>query len=347
MHIGMVGLGRMGANMSRRLMQAGHGITAWDVSSEAVDALAADGAASATSPEDMVQQLKADGGRAAVWLMVPAAFVEDTIALFEPLLSDGDMLIDGGNSCWRDDVRRGGGLEAKGIRYLDVGVSGGVWGKDRGYCQMVGGQSDAVAYMTPIFETLAPGVESAQRTPGASGAPSAAEQGWLHCGEQHGAGHFVKMVHNGIEYGMMAAYAEGLNILEHANAGSTERTQDAETSPLRNPEHYQYDLDLGAITEVWRRGSVIASWLLDLTAASLRDDPMLEQFGGRVSDSGEGRWTLEAGIDVSAPAPVLAAALFQRFSSRGEAMFADKVLSAMRYQFGGHHEKASSESASK
>jgi 6-phosphogluconate dehydrogenase len=328
-------------------MQAGHSVTAWDVSSEAIGALAAHGASPAQTPEDMVEQLRADGGKAAIWFMVPAAFVDDTIARFEPLLQDGDILIDGGNSCWRDDVTRGTRLASAGIAYLDVGVSGGVWGKDRGYCQMVGGQQEAVDFMTPIFETLAPGVASAERTPGASGEPTPSEQGWLHCGEQHGAGHFVKMVHNGIEYGMMAAYAEGLNILQHANAGANARTQDAETSPLRNPEHYQYDLDLAGVTEVWRRGSVIASWLLDLTAASLRDDPTLEQFGGRVSDSGEGRWTLEAGIDVSAPSPVLAAALFQRFSSRGESLFGDKVLSAMRFQFGGHHEKAASERTDK
>ena len=339
MHIGMVGLGRMGANMSRRIMNAGHAVTAWDVSAAAVAALASDGAHPADTPEAMVEHLRAQEGRVVVWLMVPAAFVDDTIARFEPLLQAGDVLIDGGNSCWQDDITRGERREAAGIRYLDVGVSGGVWGAERGYCQMIGGQRDALEYLSPIFETLAPGVEAAPRTPGASGAPGPAEQGWLHCGERHGAGHFVKMVHNGIEYGLMAAYAEGLNILHHADAGTAGREQDAETSPLRNPEHYQYDLDLAGITEVWRRGSVISSWLLDLTALSLRDDPALGGFEGRVSDSGEGRWTLEAGIDVSAPAPVLGAALFQRFSSRGEAMFADKVLSAMRFQFGGHHEK--------
>jgi 6-phosphogluconate dehydrogenase len=329
----------MGANMSRRLMAAGHEIVAWDVSLEAVQALARDGAAAASTPQDMVSQLKAGGGRAVVWLMVPAAFVDDTIARFEAELGEGDVLIDGGNSCWQDDIVRGTRLEAAGIRYLDVGVSGGVWGKDRGYCQMIGGQSDAVKLVSPIFAALAPGVEAAERTPGATGEPSTAEQGWLHCGDQHGAGHFVKMVHNGIEYGLMAAYAEGLNILQHAGAGRVDREDDAETSPLRNPEHYQYDFDLAGVTEVWRRGSVIASWLLDLTATSLHDDPQLKAFAGRVSDSGEGRWMLEAGIDVSAPSPVLAAALFQRFSSRGEAAFADKVLSAMRFQFGGHHEK--------
>ena len=339
MRIGMVGLGRMGANMSRRLMQAGHDITGWDVSAEAVSAMADAGASPADTPEAMVKQLKADGGHAVVWLMVPATFVDDTIAKFEPLLSEGDVLIDGGNSCWQDDITRGKRLETKGIRYLDVGVSGGVWGLERGYCQMIGGQQDAVDLVEPIFIALAPGVDTAVRTPGTSGDPTPAEQGWLHCGEQHGAGHFVKMVHNGIEYGLMAAYAEGLNILAHAGAGRDDRDKDAETAPLRNPEQYQYDFDLGEVTEVWRRGSVIASWLLDLTANSLRDDPQLKQFGGRVSDSGEGRWTLEAGIDVSAPSPVLAAALYQRFSSRGEATLADKVLSAMRFQFGGHHEK--------
>jgi len=339
MRIGMVGLGRMGANMSRRLMQAGHDITAWDVSAEAVSAMADAGASSAGTPEAMVEQLKADGGHAVVWLMVPAAFVDDTIAKFEPLLSEGDVLVDGGNSCWQDDITRGTRLEAKGIRYLDVGVSGGVWGLERGYCQMIGGQKDAVDLVEPIFAALAPGVDTAERTPGTSGDPTPAEQGWLHCGEQHGAGHFVKMVHNGIEYGLMAAYAEGLNILAHAGAGRGDRDKDAETAPLRNPEHYQYEFNLGDVTEVWRRGSVVSSWLLDLTAGSLHDDPKLENFGGRVSDSGEGRWTLEAGIDVSAPSPVLAAALYQRYSSRGEATLADKVLSAMRFQFGGHHEK--------
>ncbi len=339
MHIGMVGLGRMGANMSRRLMQAGHAVTAWDVSSDAVQALAAHGATPADSAESMVQYLKAQGGRAVIWLMVPAAVVDDTIAIFEPLLCEGDVLIDGGNSCWQDDIVRGERLEAKGIRYLDIGVSGGVWGMERGYCLMIGGQRDAVDLVQPVFETLAPGVSAAERTPGCTDEPRPAEQGWLHCGDRHGAGHFVKMVHNGIEYGLMAAYAEGLNILAHAGAGRDDRDKDAETSPLRHPEHYQYDFDLADVTEVWRRGSVVASWLLDLTAISLKDDPALEGFGGRVSDSGEGRWTVEAGIDVCAPSPVLAAALYQRFSSRGESTLADKVLSAMRFQFGGHHEK--------
>ena len=331
----MIGLGRMGANMVRRLQKAGHDCVVYDVSSDAVKALESEGFAGATSLEDLIAKLEAPRH---LWLMVPAAFVADTVAKIAPLLSVGDTLIDGGNSWYRDDVDASAPLADKGIHYLDVGTSGGVFGLERGYCLMIGGNDEAVAQMSTIFDSLAPGAASAERTPGLTGTPSTAEQGWLHCGPS-GAGHFVKMVHNGIEYGLMASYAEGLNILAHANIGQEDHARDAETAPLTHPEYYQYDLDLGAITEVWRRGSVVASWLLDLTAAAMSTDPKLSAFEGQVSDSGEGRWTIHAAIDEGVPAPVLSAALYARFSSRGHAGIADKVLSAMRSQFGGHVEK--------
>ncbi len=335
MEIGMIGLGRMGANMVRRLMRAGHRCVVYDVSPDSVDQLAKEGAVGTKTLEEFVAAMSPTR---AVWMMVPAAVVDPTIASVAPLLSPGDILIDGGNSYYHDDIRRSQQLAAKGIRYLDVGTSGGVWGLERGYCLMIGGDADAVKHCEPAFAALAPGVEAAARTPGKSGPPSPAEQGYLHCGPS-GAGHFVKMVHNGIEYGVMAAYAEGLNILKHANVGTKKTEIDAETTPLRNPEYYQYEFPLPEVAEVWRRGSVIASWLLDLTAQALAEDPQLSNFAGRVSDSGEGRWTLAAAIDEAVPVPVLSTALFERFSSRGEAQFADRLLSAMRFQFGGHHEK--------
>ncbi len=336
MDVGMIGLGRMGANMSRRWLRHGHRVVGYARHIEAVDALKADGAisAGATSLKDLVDQL--DQPRV-VWLMVPAGSVDDTLKELVPLLASGDVIVDGGNSYYRDDLRRSAELAAKGIEYLDVGTSGGVWGLERGYCLMIGGPDDGVARLDPLFKSLAPGVESAERTPGRKGEPGPAEQGYLHCGPS-GAGHFVKMVHNGIEYGLMAAYAEGLNILRHAGAGLEGRAVDAETAPLREPELYRYTLDLPAVTEVWRRGSVVASWLLDLTAQAFLSSPDLAGFAGRVSDSGEGRWTSIAAIDVSAPAPVLTTALYSRFTSRGEADFADRVLSAMRLGFGGHLE---------
>jgi 6-phosphogluconate dehydrogenase len=336
MQLGMIGLGRMGANMVRRLMRAGHQCVVYDVSAEAVKALAGEGATPAASYGDLVGRLAAPR---AVWLMVPAAVVDGTLASLVPALAPGDIIIDGGNSHYHDDIRRAAELRARGLHYVDVGTSGGVWGLDRGFCQMIGGEEAIVRGLDPIFAALAPGLGSIPRTPGREKVPGTAEQGYLHCGP-NGAGHFVKMVHNGIEYGVMAAYAEGLNILRHANAGKTGRTVDAETAPLRHPEHYQYDLNLPDIAEVWRRGSVIASWLLDLTASALLRNPDLDTFAGRVSDSGEGRWTIMAAIDESTPAPVLSSALFARFGSRGEADFADKVLSAMRFEFGGHEEKA-------
>ena len=337
MQIGLVGLGRMGANMSQRLLQGGHAVVGYARTKETVDGLVAAEAitAGATSLEDLVAQLAEPR---TVWLMVPAGSVDATLDELVPLLSAGDTVIDGGNSYYRDDIRRSTELSAKRIDYLDCGTSGGVWGLTRGYCLMIGGSDSAVERLDPLFLTLAPGVETASRTVGRTGDASRAEQGYLHCGPS-GAGHFVKMVHNGIEYGLMASYAEGLNILSHAGVGSEKREIDAETSPLREPEFYQYKLDLAAITEVWRRGSVIASWLLDLTAEAFDKSPDLADFEGRVSDSGEGRWTSIAAIDVSAPAPVLTAALYARFSSRGEGDFADKVLSAMRFGFGGHREK--------
>ncbi|MCP4758113.1 MAG: decarboxylating 6-phosphogluconate dehydrogenase [Planctomycetes bacterium] len=335
MQIGMIGLGRMGAGMVRRLLAAGHECVVWDINQDAISALADDGATPANTLEDMAAAMASPR---AIWMMVPAGLVDTVIESVAPLLGDGDVLVDGGNSMWRDDLTRHAALGERGIRYVDAGVSGGVWGQDRGYCLMVGGDSEAVLHLQPALETLAPGAESAARTHGLEGSPLPAEQGWLHCGPS-GAGHFVKMVHNGIEYGLMAAYAEGLGVLAHASAGKESQQHDAETTPLRTPKAFQYELDLPAITELWRRGSVIGSWLLDLTAAALHDDPALENFKGRVSDSGEGRWTLEAAIETGSPAPVLAAALFQRFASRDEDEFGRKVLSAMRYQFGDHVEK--------
>ena len=335
MQLGMIGLGRMGGNMVIRLTRAGHDCLVYDSHHEAVDALVAQGAKGTTSLPDFVQKLTKPR---LVWLMVPAGVVDPVLASLVPLLEDGDIVVDGGNSYYHDDIRRAGELKAKGIHYVDVGVSGGVWGLDRGYCHMIGGEDDVVKRMDPIFRSLAPGVDAAPRTPEAEGEPSQAEMGYLHCGP-NGAGHFVKMVHNGIEYGLMAAYAEGFNIIKHANVGLKEQVHDAETTPLRHPGHYKYDIDLGAVAEVWRRGSVVASWLLDLTASALRKSPNLEGFAGRVSDSGEGRWTLQAAIDESVPAPVISAALYARFSSRGEADYADQLLSALRFEFGGHVEK--------
>ncbi len=335
MQLGMIGLGRMGANMVRRLMKAGHECVVYDRSTEAVARLAGAGAVGATSVADLVAKLK---GPRAVWLMVPAAVVDASIAEVSAHLAKGDTLIDGGNSYYVDDIRRAKDLAARGVDYVDVGTSGGVWGLERGYCMMIGGPAGSVQRLDPIFATLAPGIGDIPRTPGRESAQGTAEKGYLHCGP-NGAGHFVKMVHNGIEYGLMAAYAEGLGILKAANIGKRTHEVDAETTPLRDPEHYQYDLNLPDITEVWRRGSVIASWLLDLSATALLKDPQLDGFAGRVSDSGEGRWTLKAAIDEAVPAPVLTAALYERFSSRGEAEFQNKLLSAMRFQFGGHLEK--------
>ena len=335
MQLGMIGLGRMGANMVRRLMRNGHECVVYDMSQKAVAELAAEKAVGATSLADFVAKLAKPR---AVWLMVPAAVVDRTIADLLPLLERGDILIDGGNSYYVDDIRRAKELAPQGIHYVDVGTSGGVWGLERGYCMMIGGETGIVRHLDPVFATLAPGVGNIERTPGRDKAGGTAEQGYLHCGP-NGAGHFVKMVHNGIEYGIMAAYAEGLGILGAANVGKRSHAVDAETTPLRDPEHYQYDLNLPDITEVWRRGSVIASWLLDLTAGALLEDPALAKFEGRVSDSGEGRWTIKAAIDEAVPAPVLTTALYERFSSRGEADFQNRLLSAMRYQFGGHLEK--------
>jgi 6-phosphogluconate dehydrogenase len=335
MELGMIGLGRMGANMVRRLMKAGHRCVVYDVSPDAVQGLAKEGGVGAASLADFIKKLAKPRS---VWLMVPAAIVDRTLGDLTPLLEPGDVVIDGGNSYYHDDVRRAKELGPRGVHYVDVGTSGGVWGLERGYCLMIGGETEAVQRIDPIFAALAPGRGSLPRTAGREALGGTAELGYLHCGLA-GAGHFVKMVHNGIEYGLMAAYAEGLNILHHANVGKQQREIDAETTPLRNPEHYQYDLNLADVTEVWRRGSVIASWLLDLTAAAFAQSPDLANFAGRVSDSGEGRWTIAAAIDESVPVPVLASALFERFSSRGEAEFANKVLSAMRYGFGGHLEK--------
>ena len=337
MQLGMVGLGRMGANMVRRLQKAGHQCVVFDRSADAVKQLAAEGATGAASLDDFLGKL---GKPRAVWLMVPAAVVDATIAELLPRLVKDDVLIDGGNSYYIDDIRRAKELSSKNIHYVDVGTSGGVWGLERGYCQMIGGETSTVERLDPIFKALAPGRGDIPRTPGREKASGTAEDGYLHCGPS-GAGHFVKMVHNGIEYGLMAAYAEGLNILKHANAGHAKREIDAETTPLRDPEHYQYDLNLADIAEVWRRGSVVASWLLDLTAISLFEQPALERYSGRVSDSGEGRWTIVAAIESTAPAPVLTTALYERFTSRGESDFANKLLSAMRFQFGGHVEKKS------
>jgi len=331
----MIGLGRMGANMVRRLLKGGHRCVVFDMSPKAVNELVQEKAAGSSSLQDLVTKLEKPR---AVWLMVPAAVVDKTIADLLPHLEAEDILIDGGNSHYVDDIRRAKELAAKRIHYVDVGTSGGVWGLERGYCMMIGGEKDVVKHLDPIFSTLAPGTGDIPRTPGREKFDGTAEQGYLHCGP-NGAGHFVKMVHNGIEYGLMAAYAEGLGILRDANVGKEQHAIDAETTPLRHPENYQYDLDLRDIAEVWRRGSVIASWLLDLTAASLVKDPALSQFTGRVSDSGEGRWTIKAAIDEAVPVPVLSAALYQRFTSRGEADYQDRLLSAMRYGFGGHLEK--------
>ncbi|MBS0454914.1 MAG: decarboxylating 6-phosphogluconate dehydrogenase [Proteobacteria bacterium] len=335
MQLAMIGLGRMGASMVRRLLAKGHECVVYDMQPAAVAALHSAGATGAASRAELAA--KTERPRA-IWLMVPAAAVDAELEQLKLHLDPGDIVIDGGNSYYRDDIRRAESLRASGIHYLDVGTSGGVAGQDRGYCLMVGGLPDIVERLTPIFAALAPGFDAAPRTPGLSGEPTPAEQGFLHCGS-HGAGHFVKMVHNGIEYGLMAAYAEGLNILRNANVGKRVHYVDAETTPLRNPEFYQYDLDLPGITELWRRGSVIGSWLLDLTAHALRKDADLAAFGGRVSDSGEGRWTIEAAIEEAVPTPVLSAALYQRFTSRGEGDFANQVLSAMRKEFGGHVEK--------
>jgi len=336
MQLGMIGLGRMGANMVRRLIAGGHEGVVFDVAPKAVQELMAQQAVGASSLADLVKKLAKPR---AVWLMVPAAVVDQTIADLLPSLEPGDILIDGGNSYYVDDIRRAKELAAKRIHYVDVGTSGGVWGLERGYCMMIGGEPAVVKHLDPIFARLAPGVGDIARTPGRQELGGTAEHGYLHCGP-NGAGHFVKMVHNGIEYGLMAAYAEGFGILRAANAGKQQHDVDAETTPLRNPEHYQYDLDLRDVAEVWRRGSVISSWLLDLTASALTADPALSKFSGRVSDSGEGRWTIKAAIDEAVPTPVLTSALYERFASRGEAEFQNKLLSAMRYQFGGHLEKS-------
>jgi 6-phosphogluconate dehydrogenase len=328
----------MGSNMVRRLMRAGQACVVYDRNTQAVTELVNDGAAGAASLEDLVEKLAPPR---AIWLMLPAAVVDNVLAELKPLLQAGDMVVEGGNSYYHDDIRRAQKLEASGVHYIDVGVSGGLWGLERGYCQMIGGQVDAVKKLDPVFAALAPGLDAAPRTQGRDREVSPAERGYLHCGP-HGAGHFVKMVHNGIEYGMMAALAEGLNILHKANAGKQSRDSDAETTPLRHPEFYQYDLALQEIAELWRRGSVISSWLLDLTAAALLEDPPLNQFRGRVSDSGEGRWTVLAAVDEGTPAPVISSALFTRFDSRGQSEFADRLMSAMRYEFGGHHEKKTS-----
>jgi len=336
MQMGMVGLGRMGANMVRRLMRGGHECVVFDVTAAAVNELAKEGAIGASSLDDFAAKLKQPR---AAWMMVPAAVVEQTVADLSRRFQRDDIIVDGGNSYYIDDIRRAESLKAKGIHYVDSGTSGGVWGLERGFCQMIGGEPQVVKHLDSIFATLAPSIDSAPRTPGREKVKGGtAEHGYLHCGP-NGAGHFVKMVHNGIEYGIMAAYAEGMNILHNANVGKQTHAADAETTPLRNPKLYQYDFNLTDVAEVWRRGSVIASWLLDLTANALLGDPELKKFAGRVSDSGEGRWTIDAAIDEGVPAHVLTAALYERFSSRGAAGFADKLLSAMRYEFGGHLEK--------
>ena len=336
MQLGMVGLGRMGANLSRRLMRNGHEVVVYDVNGDAVHQLESEGAIGTGSLEDFVSKLSKPR---AAWVMVPAAFAERTTDKLAELMESGDIVIDGGNSYYRDDVDRAERYAERGVHFVDVGTSGGVFGLERGFCLMIGGEDDIVQHLDPIFATLAPGVGSAERTPGRTDAnATTAEAGYLHCGPV-GAGHFVKMVHNGIEYGLMAAYAEGLNVLKHANAGATEREADAETTPLRDPKYYRYDIDVAEVAEVWRRGSVVASWLLDLTAAATLEDPQLAQFSGRVSDSGEGRWTVLAAVDEGVPVHVLSASLLDRFESRGEADYANKLLSAMRKQFGGHAEK--------
>jgi 6-phosphogluconate dehydrogenase len=336
MQLGMVGLGRMGANMVKRLVANGHECTVFDMSAKVVEDLAKEkGVTGSASLEDFVGKLAKPR---AVWLMIPAGYVDETLAKLAPHLESGDIVIDGGNSYYIDDIRRSKELAPKGIQYVDVGTSGGVWGLERGYCMMIGGPDAAVKYLDPIFKTIAPGIGDVAKTPGRETMADTAEQGYLHCG-QSGGGHFVKMVHNGIEYGMMAAYAEGLAVLQAANIGKHTAEIDAETTPLRDPEHYQYDFNLPDVAEVWRRGSVIASWLLDLAASALAEDPQLAKFSGRVSDSGEGRWTVKAGIDEGVPTPVLTTALYERFSSRGNADFSNKLLSALRYEFGGHLEK--------
>jgi 6-phosphogluconate dehydrogenase len=337
MQMGMIGLGRMGANMVRRLLKGGHECVVFDMNKSAVAELVKEGAVGTASLDELTSKLKKPR---VTWMMVPAGVVEETLADLNKRFEKDDIIVDGGNSYYIDDLRRAKMLRTKGIHYVDSGTSGGVWGLERGYCQMIGGEPNVVKHLDPLFSTLAPPLESAPRTPGREKSkPTTAEHGYLHCGG-NGAGHFVKMVHNGIEYGIMAAYAEGLNILHYANIGKLTEATDAETTPLRDPEHYQYDFNLTEIAEVWRRGSVIASWLLDLTAQALLDDPKLAKFAGRVSDSGEGRWTVDAAIDEGVPAYVLSAALYERFSSRGAADFADKLLSAMRYEFGGHLEKS-------
>jgi 6-phosphogluconate dehydrogenase len=335
--LGMVGLGRMGANLVRRLMRDGHECVVYDVNAGAVKELESEGARGASNIEEFVARLETPK---AVWVMVPAAYTGSTVDQLAAAMGPGDIIIDGGNSYYHDDIRRAASLQPKGIHYVDVGTSGGIFGLERGYCLMIGGEDNVVKHLDPVFKTIAPGLDAAPRTDGRSGEPSTAEQGYLHCGP-NGAGHFVKMVHNGIEYGVMAAYAEGLNILHKANVGKTQPAHaDAETTPLSHPEYYQYDIDTAEVAELWRRGSVISSWLLDLTAHALHADPKLDTFAGRVSDSGEGRWTAMAAIDEGVPAHVLTAALFERFASRGEGDFADKILSAMRKEFGGHDEKA-------
>src|ERR1700733_91414 len=335
MQLGMIGLGRMGANMVRRLIKGGHDCVVFDTSAKARDELAKDKATAATSLQDLVEKLQKPR---ALWLMVPAGIVDKMVADLLPHLEAGDTLIDGGNSYYVDDLRRSKALAPRGIHYVDVGTSGGVWGLERGYCMMIGGEAETVQRLDPIFSTLAPGIGNIERTPGREKVKGTAERGYLHCGP-NGAGHFVKMVHNGIEYGIMAAYAEGLDVLRAANVGKQAHDIDAETTPLRDPEYYQYDLNLTDVTEVWRRGSVVASWFLDLMAAALLEDPALSKFAGSVSDSGEGRWTIKAGIDEGVPTPVLTTALYERFSSRGNAVFQGRLLSAMRYEFGGHLEK--------
>jgi 6-phosphogluconate dehydrogenase len=335
MQLGMVGLGRMGANLVRRLMRGGHECVVYDVNAAVVDELAGEGAGGSHTLEDFVARLNPPR---AAWVMVPAGLTGRTVEALAALMTAGDIIIDGGNSYYRDDIDRARTLAGRNLHYVDVGTSGGVFGLDRGFCLMIGGEPDIVGHLDPIFRTIAPGVGSAPRSPGRTGEPSPAENGYLHCGP-HGAGHFVKMVHNGIEYGLMAAYAEGLNILHKANAGASTREADAETAPLLDPEYYQYDIAIEEVTEVWRRGSVVASWLLDLTADALQRSPGLDDLSGRVSDSGEGRWTVAAAIDIGAPAPVLSAALYERFSSQGQADFANRLLSAMRREFGGHAER--------
>jgi len=335
LQLGMIGLGRMGANLVRRLMRDGHDCVVYDVDADAISELESEGATGASSLAEFVEKLEKPR---AAWIMVPAGYVQDTLDELAGLMEEGDAIIDGGNSYYRDDIDRAEALKPTGIDYLDVGTSGGVFGLERGFCLMIGGPDDAVNRLDPIFKTIAPGVESAERTPGNTGEATPAENGYLHCGPT-GAGHFVKMVHNGIEYGVMAAYAEGLNVIHNADLGRRQQEIDAETTPLRDPQYYAYDIDISDVAEVWRRGSVIASWLLDLTASALKDSPTLEGFSGRVSDSGEGRWTIHAAVDEGVPAPVLTTALYERFSSRGEDEFANKLLSAMRKQFGGHDEK--------